>query len=168
MKNYPLILVTLLIGFYTFSVNAQDGETLTSESRDAASAYMGTMNFVVGRLGLECLSLIGRSETPKEFANAWQQRNAKYFSASIKYMGKRLDAALSSGGIGARDAVLYEYSSAVRRDGEASVADWFRKGNKEDTCKRAVALIDAKAMDVSAKVPMYGELEALASWAEAN
>ena len=168
MKNYLLILTMLFIGTSSFGVNAQDSDALISESRDAASAFMGTTNFVVGRLGLECLSLLGRPETPKRFVGAWQQRNAKYFSASIKYMGKRLDAALSSGGTVARDSVLREYSSAVKRDGEGSVADWFRKGNKEGTCKRAIALIDTGAMDVSTKVPIYDELEALASWAELN
>jgi hypothetical protein len=167
MKNY--LLITMLF-FCTFSsgVSAQDSDALISESRDAASAFMGATNFVVGRLGLECLSLLGRPETPKEFVGAWQQRNAKYFSASIKYMGKRLDAALSSGGTAARDSIYREYSYAIKRDGEGSVADWFRKGNKEDICKRAIALIDTGAMDVNAKVPIYEELEALASWAESN
>lgn len=86
----------------------------------------------------------------------------------MKYMVKRLDIALATGGANVRDAVAREYGTAVRRDGEGSVADWFNKGSKEDVCKRAVALIDAGAMDVSPKVPIYGELEALATWAEAN
>lgn len=168
MKNYRTILSALLFSFATFGANAQSGDSVTSESRDAASAYMGTANFVVGRLGRECLSLLGRTETPKEFVGTWQQRNAKYYSASMKYMVKRLDISLAVGGAPARDAVAREYGAAVRRDGEGSVADWFRKGNKEDVCKRVVALIDSGAMDVSPKVPIYGELEALATWAEAN
>lgn len=152
----------------TLGASAQNNDSVTSESRDAASAYMGTTNFVVGRLGRECLSLLGRPETPKEFVGAWQQRNAKYYSASMKYMVKRLDVALASGGANARDDVARAYGTAVRRNGEGAVADWFSKGSKEDVCKRAVALIDAGAMDVSPKVPIYGELEALATWAKAN
>lgn len=168
MKNYRTILSALLLSAATLGANAQTSDVVTSESRDAASAYMGTTNFVVGRLGRECLPLLGRSETPQEFVSAWQQRNAKYYAASMKYMVKRLDIALATGGTNVRDAVAREYGTAVRRDGEGSVADWFSKGSKEDVCKRAIALIDAGAMDISPKAPIYGELEALVSWAKAN
>jgi hypothetical protein len=164
--NRSISLCLLALLFSSEAAVSQTAESVHSESRDAASAYIGTTNFVVGRLGKECLALLGRTESPQVFVQAWQQRNAKYFDASRKYMGKRLDQALASGGPERRDAVLREYTVAVRGGGEASVNDWFRRGAKEDVCKRAVGLIDGGAMDVSPKMPIFGELESLVSWAE--
>lgn len=170
MHIHPLTIACLLAGFLALQVHAQEADSIVSESRDAASAYMGTINFIVGRLGSECLAPLGRTETAKEFAGAWQQRNARYYTASIKYMGKRLDSAQKSGGNITRDAVLKEYTTAVRGGGEASVNDWFTKGKgtKSDICKRAVTLIESGAMDINPTMPMYGELESLVRWAEEN
>jgi hypothetical protein len=168
MKITQAFLMIFLLAFNLSNANAENRDTSTTESKDAASAFMGTMNFVVGRLGKECLSIIGRTETPQEFVEVWQNRNTKYYSASIKYMTKRLDYALAFGGVKTRDAVYRDYSTAVRREGEGSVADWFRQGTKEEVCKRAIAVIDAGEMDVNPKISIYDELEALASWAEQN
>ena len=144
----------------------QSADAIYAEYRDAASAYIGTNNFIVGRLGAECLSMLGRTESPKEFVQAWQQRNAKYLAASIKYMGKRLDGELTSGGAERRDAVLRDYSAAVQNDGQLAANKWLSRGTQEDACKRAIAAIEAGAMDISPKSPMYGEIEALVSWAQ--
>lgn len=140
-------------------------EAIARESRDAAAAFMATMNFVVGRLGLECLAEVGRTETPKDFTLAWRQRNADYYAATTAYMTHRLEVAQASGGDQLRETVMREYVTKVRQNGEASVVEWFRTGTRQDACRRAIAAIDAGAMDVSAKAPIHAELKALVDWA---
>jgi hypothetical protein len=137
-----------------------------SESRDAAAAFMGTTNFTIGRIASACLAVVGRTESPQDYVSQWQRRNAKYWLAARKYMIKRLDEALESGGTAKRDAVLAEYSAAVRRDGEASAQSWITRGSREEACKRALSLIDAGGLDVSPRIPILSELDALAEWAQ--
>jgi hypothetical protein len=145
---------------------AQSDQPVATESRDAAAAYIGTNNYMVGRVGRECLALLGRPESPEEFVQSWQRRNAKYFIALQKYMIKRLDRALAEGGTGARDAVASAYGSAVRREGEAIAERWYQQGGKQNGCAKALQLIDTGAMDIGPKVPIFHELQALAAWAE--
>jgi hypothetical protein len=168
MKNLLSILLALVIGMSAKIVYAQNDEALESESRNIASAFMGAANFVVGKIGTECLALLDRIETPREFVNAWQERNLKYYSASTKYMAMRMEAAFALGGPIARDAVLRDYSAVVRKEGEATIAEWFKKKNRGDGCQRAVTFIDNGMLDVSPEVPVFQDLEALANWAKAN
>jgi hypothetical protein len=138
----------------------------TSESRDAAMAYVGTGNFIVGRLARECLAMVGRSETPQEFVAQWQQRNAQYMAASEKYMNKRLEEAVASGGADKREAVLQSMRTAVLSGGEQAVRGMLQNGRREEACMRAISLLDAGALDISPKTPIYPELEALVRWAQ--
>lgn len=138
----------------------------TSESRDASLAYVGTANFIVGRVGRDCLEALGRKETPQEFVATWQQRNSKYLMASEKYMGARLDEVQASGGEEKRKAALNDLLSVVRPSGEKTVASWLTKGDRQETCKRVVALVDTGAFDLSRNSSMLGELDALVEWAK--
>ena len=165
MNPCSLLLVTSL-GLASVAITAQGAEPVTSESRDAAAAYVGTTNFTVGRIGRDCLALLGRPESPQEFVQAWQGRNAKYYIAHQKYMLKRLDQALVEGGVPARDAVAIAYGSAVRREGDASAARWLQQDGKEKGCSRAVQLVDSGAMDIGPKVPIISELDALVTWGQ--
>ena len=126
---------------------------------------MGTLNFVVGRLGLECLAQLGRPETPKDFTLAWRQRNAEFHAAAATYMNRRLEAAQAAGGDSLRETVLREYVTKVRQNGEASVVEWFRTGDKKSSCRRAIAAVDGGALDVNATAPIHAELKALVDWA---
>jgi hypothetical protein len=164
MHNHT-IAVALAITLVTQLASAQSTEPASSESRDAATAYVGTINFIVGRVGRDCLSLLGRSELPQQFAGAWQQRNAKYVAAAAKYLERRLEEASASGGPEKRDAVLREVTTAVHSSGENTVRSWLERGDKQEACKRAVALVEAGGLDISANSPMFSELEALAAWA---
>ncbi len=148
------------------TVWAQPAEVVASESRDAATAYIGTSNFIVGRIGRDCLALVGRNDTPQQFVGNWQQRNLKYVAASAKYMEKRLDEAQTSGGIEKRNAVVREVTTIVQNNGGATVRSWIERGDKLEACKRAIAIVDAGGMDISPRVPMFSELEALAVWAQ--
>lgn len=165
MSRITILALSLAATLATLSVHAQEG-AMVSESRDAAAAFMGTANFSVGRIANECLAVVGRPESPQDYAAMWQRRNAAYWLAARKYMVKRLDAALVSGGTAKRDAVLAEYAAAVRRDGEASAKSWITRGPREEACMRAITIIDAGGLDVTPRVPIYDELEALARWAE--
>lgn len=139
---------------------------VTSESRDASTAYIGTANFVVGRVGRGCLNLIGRSETPQAFVATWQQRNTRYLIASQKYMDARLGEAEVAGGADRRNSVLSSLLTAVRNGAETTVRSWLDRPEKADACNRAVALIDSGQYDISSTSPMYAELESLVDWAK--
>jgi hypothetical protein len=141
-------------------------QTIASESRDNAAYYVSSGNFIVGRLANECLALVGRNETPQQFVAQWQQRNARFVNASARYMDKRLEEAAATGGPERREAILRELRVAVRSNGESAVRSWLGNGRKEEACMRAITLLDTGALDISPKVPVYPEIEALVRWAE--
>lgn len=164
MKHLNLFILTLVLLLSSFS-HAQATDAVASESRDASTAYLGTTNFVVGRVGRDCLALVGRSETPQAFVSVWQQRNLKYLAASQKYMTARLEEAEKAGGVDRRNTIVTALNSAVRSNAEVTVKGWLDRPDKQEACKRAVAFIESGAYDVSNTTPMFGELENLVSWA---
>ena len=165
MSYIHLLIVASLLSFVNIAAGQSPGSA-ASESRDASTAYLGTANFVVGRVGRDCLTLLGRSETPQAFASAWQQRNMKYLMASQKYMEARLAEAEATGGTEKRNAIMGALTAAVRSSAEATVKSWLDRPDKQEACKRTVALIESGAYDVSPTSPMYSELESLVSWAQ--
>lgn len=166
MKN--MLLTCLLLILLTDKARAQDTDVLESDARNIASAFVGAAHYVVGRVGIECLGLLGRLETPREYVNIWQERNAKYYQASTKYVVKKMEAAFASGGNVAKNAVLKEYSSIVRKEAEGTLADWIGQGNKKDGCQRAVMMIDRGILDVTPEVPIYQDLQSLVDWSAIN
>jgi hypothetical protein len=165
MTNLSLRSAIFLI-FVATQSSSHAADPATSESRDASTAYLGAANFVVGRVGRDCLGLIGRSETPQVFVAAWQQRNMKYLMASQKYMEARLGEAEAVGGPERRNAVMSALVTAVRNSADTTVKSWLDRPEKADACKRAVALIDAGNYDISSTSPIYAELESLVAWAQ--
>lgn len=147
-------------------VIAQQPTLIASESRDASLAYLGTTNFIVGRVGSECLTVLKRSDSPQQFAAIWQQRNIKYLNPAAMYMEKRLEEAQKTGGEEKKSAVFHAATSVARTNGETVVRGWFEKGNKEEACKRAVGLIESGAFDVTPQVPLFSEIEALVLWTQ--
>ncbi len=166
MNFTRLTALTLLVFAANYVAASEPNTAATSESRDASTAYLGTANFVVGRVGRDCLSLLGRNESPQAFVSAWQQRNGKYLLAMQKYMEARFREAEMAGGVERRNAIVSSLNSAVRSGAEASIKSWLDRPDKEGACKRAVVLIESGSYDVSATSPMYGELEALVAWAQ--
>lgn len=162
MKD-SLLLATLFVPLVAF---ADSSKTIASESRDAAAAYIGTNNFIVGRMAVECFGLLERPQPPQEFAAQWQKRNAKFYAASVTYMGQRLKEVEQVSGRSVMDAVLAKYSASIRGDGAAAVADFFKKGEKIDVCRRVIGLIDSGALDIRPNSPMYDELQALVQFFE--
>lgn len=169
MKTRLLVLVCVLSASAATWATAQTAPlnaSPTSESRDASLAYFGTSNFVVGRIGRDCLSLVGRPESPQDLVVAWQQRNARYALAADKYMEARLAEAEANGGKAKRDSVMQELNTAVQNGASVIVKRWTNHPDKPEACKKALSLIDSGAFDISPKSPMFGELEAMVSWAE--
>jgi hypothetical protein len=165
MKRLFIIFASLVSVGSIAAENAADAPVVT-ESRDASAAYIGTANFIVGRMGRECLGLLNRSETPQEYVAMWQKRNARYYAASTTYMSLRLKEAERAGGPEREDKVAAAYMQSVRGDGEASVRNTFSKGEKSDVCNRWIQLIDSGAFDINSNSPMYGELNELVKYFE--
>jgi hypothetical protein len=161
---HSAVIVIMLIS--ANGVVAQGPLRVESESRDAAAAFIGTQNFMIGRIGRECLATMGRTDTPQQFVQAWQARNAKYYLAHTKYMVKRLDEALSEGGTAKRDAILASYSTSVKRNGEGAANVWLSRGERTQACERVIASIESGASDITSGVPIFEELEALSKWAQ--
>jgi hypothetical protein len=146
--------------------NAQAQERVQSESRDAALGYMGTGNFLVGRIGRDCLSILGRSESPQQFVQSWQGRNAKFVMAAAKYMELRLAEVAASYGEERRNAVLKDMMSRSQAAAEGLLQSWYKSGTKEAVCKRAVEMVDTGRLDVSPSVSVFSDLQALVEWAQ--
>lgn len=124
------------------------------------------MNFTVGRIGRDCLADLGRNESPEQFAESWQRRNTKYVVAAAEYIQARFDEATTKGD-DAKNRLLEELAS-VRRTAEADLKGLYDKHGKDATCKRMTALIDGEAYDITPRVPMFKELEALATWSQSQ
>jgi hypothetical protein len=165
MKSLKYCFVALLVTLAT-STHAQAPGAATSESRDASTAYIGTSNFVVGRVGRDCLALLGRSDTPQAFVGAWQQRNTKYLLATQKYMEARFAEAEKSGGVDGRNGIVSALNNAVRNGAETTIKLWLDRPDKAEACKRAVSLIENGSYDFSPTTPMFKELEGLVEWAQ--
>lgn len=145
---------------------AQKSDSVATESRDQSLGYIGTTNFIVGRVGSECLAVLGRKETPQQYVRIWQQRNARYLHAIDVYMGMRLKEAEASGGEKARAALYQAMTAPARTSGAAVVQGWFRKDGKAKACRRVVALIDGGSFDFTPRIPIYKKLDEFATWAE--
>lgn len=155
----PLLLACAL------GASAQQHPAFATQERDSAALFIARGSFVIGRLGHECLALVGRPETPQALIKAWEQRNTRFVAASGKYLDRRLEDAAATGGNERRELALKEMRMLVRHEGELTVRSLLQ-GRKEDSCMRAVTLIDAGAMDISTRLPQFEQLEALVKWAE--
>ncbi|MBC5782362.1 hypothetical protein H8N03_05365 [Ramlibacter sp. USB13] len=144
---------------------AQQGAVLATPERDGAAVFVAQGSYVVGRLGRECLDVIGRPETPEKLVAAWRERNARFVDASAKYLDLRLQEAEATGGTARRVSALAEIRAVVQANGENSLRT-LMQGRKEDACMRVITLLDSGALDISSKLPQYDQLEALVRWAE--
>jgi hypothetical protein len=143
----------------------QPAGSAATPQRDVAAASVARNNFVVARVGRECLAHVGRSESPQAFISTWQQRNAPFVAASSKYLDRRVEEAEAEGGTERGAQVQREIRATVQRMGEADVQTLLQ-GRKEDSCMRAVTLVEAGAFDILPRMPEYQQIEALVRWAE--
>jgi hypothetical protein len=146
---------------------AAAAETSTaSGAHDSVASYLGYLNFKVGRLGRDCLSVLDRTETPQEFVTAWHGRNRVYLAAAQTYMQLRLDEIKASAGQQAHDAMLHEITSAAAQSATDEVNSMLARGSNAEACKRALLSIESKEMDVTPQAPRFAEFEAMRRWAE--
>lgn len=141
---------------------------VASESRDASAAYILTQNFVIGRTSRDCFAMLGRTDSPKSFEVAWQQRNSQYMTAAITYMKRRLAEAESSAGVAGSNRVASALNAAIAKDGLGAVEDLLTKGDKPSACKKVIGLMEQGAFDIDSRSPMFDELRALVSYVEAS
>jgi hypothetical protein len=154
----------LIISSLPLFAAAQTPPRVASESRDAATAYIFTQTFIIGRTARDCFEILGRTDTPKDFVALWQKRNVKYFSAALTYMDRRLIEAESLSGVPTRNATASALNAAIAKDGTGAVSDLFKKDEKQEVCKRVINLMEAGAFDIDSRSPMYGELQALVNY----
>jgi len=146
--------------------SAQVPARVQSESRDAALGYMGTANFLIGRIGRDCLSVLGRAESPQQFVQTWQTRNGKYVIAAAKYMEMRLAEVAASNGEQRRGAVQKDMMSRSQTAADDLLQSWYRSGPKDAVCRRAVEMVDTGMLDVSPSSSVFADLQALVDWAQ--
>ncbi len=169
MNPRTKIFVTLL-AVNALAMSEARADTVESKPRDASATFVETQHFIVGRIGRDCLSEIGRTETPLEYQAKWQRDNAKYFDAARKYLATRL---VEIENPDARDAVERAYYASAEKTGEAAVTQLFSRGPKNEVCKYAITLVDTGNMNIeefgkAAKLPIMKDLDELASWAKAK
>lgn len=162
--RFRLALLVAVFGLTSQLAHAQARESVATESRDAATAFIGTLQFTVGRIGRDCLVLLQRAETPQEYVKAWLQRNGRYTTAASIYLEARLNEAESKGE-GAKNALMRDLAS-IRNASEENINSLYAKSGKEAACKRMIGLIDSGAYDITSSAPIFGELEALLAWAQ--
>ncbi|MGE0484960.1 MAG: hypothetical protein AB7Q81_12535 [Gammaproteobacteria bacterium] len=144
---------------------------VASESRDSSAAFVATQNFIVGRLGRDCLELLGRKESAGEYQQQWQRNNARYHEAAVRYMAARLAEIADEA---ERDGIEAAYYDSVNRTGEAAVAQMLGKGEKLESCRHAITIVDAGKMNIDEFVVdtrqplMAARLEELVKWAQSR
>lgn len=155
-----------LLGTLCASASAQTSE----DSRDASADVVLTASFIVGRIGRDCLSELGRPETPRGYLNSWRRENATYYDAADKYMAQRLSKVDD---VFDRDRIESMYYRVAAAKGDAIVGQWFEHHRKADVCRFALTMIDTGATNVdaiaqSATPPIIDDLHALVEWAKTN
>lgn len=143
-------------------------EPVASQARDASAAFVATQNFIVGRIGRDCLPVMNRSETARDYQQKWQKDNARYYDAATRYMEMRLAAIPDEQ---ERDGLERAYYSSVQGKGMAAVKSLFKNGPDAEVCKYALTLIDGGSMNVDTmaagvKGNLKTDLDALAVWGE--
>jgi len=167
-RRLSILLLTLTLAG---GVRAQEpAASDEARSREASATFVETQHFIVGRIGRDCLTEIGRKETPVEFQTKWQRDNARYFDAARKYLASRLKQIENPE---ARDTMERAYYDSAERTGEAATAQLFSKGPKNDICKYAMTLVDTGSMNIdefakASKLPILQDLEDLANWGKAH
>jgi hypothetical protein len=147
------------------SAGAQQAASVATPERDAAALYVAQADFIVATLAGQCLEVVGRAVSPRNFIADWEQRNARYLKASNVYLNRRLDEATAAGGEARRLEVAQSFHQTVQDGAEATLRKLLQ-GRREDGCMDGITLIDTGRLDVNDRLPQFKQIEALAAWAE--
>jgi hypothetical protein len=171
-KARDRILLAIVLTLFAWGLAFADDTTprVESKSRDRSAAFVATQNFIVGRLGRDCLKEVGRPETPLEYQQSWQRENARYFAAANKYMAARLAEIADPE---ERDRVQHAYYAAAQKSGELATKQLYGQGRTSEVCKYALTIVDAGNMNIDefgkvTKLPIMKDLEELVAWAESS
>jgi hypothetical protein len=162
MRARVLTSVLLALAVHQASL-AQPASSFATPARDSAAVFVAMSHFAVGRLGSECLAIIGRAESGKAFADAWKDRNAMFVAASTRYLDQRVEEAGAQGGPERRASAQREILQVVQASGE-NLLRTLLQGRREDGCMNAVTLVETGVLDINTRLPQYSELEALVLW----
>ncbi|WP_141118762.1 hypothetical protein [Pandoraea sp. PE-S2R-1] len=132
-----------------------------SEERNAATGFIATRTFYIGRMALTCKALLGEEESfPADMVAKWRTANASYARATARYTNELLKSIPDS--LGAQALASY-INSTVRRDGQKAVDDVL-KGTEEErrtACMKFVILFANGQYNVSDKEPFFATLQEL-------
>src|SRR5215831_3148208 len=81
----------------TSSIPTQLAKVAELDPLDIAAGYIHGRDYMVGRIGAECLTKLGRKESVQELLNAWEERNVAYLEAGVKYFQFRRNEAAKRG-----------------------------------------------------------------------
>ena len=138
---------------------------LTTASLDSALAHYLTQEYLVDGIARHCLAILGRTELPQDYVEAWQQRNRTYVEAADQYMKRRLEDALAEGGSDRREAFQNNLTSTAQAKAQGTLQFSFVFGNKVQNCQPWVSLVDAGGFDITLTSPSFDDIEPIAQWA---
>ena len=132
-----------------------------SEERNAASAFVGTQNFYIGRMALTCKPLLGQPDTfPSKLVAIWQAANAPYYRASVIYQSDLLKSIPDAT---AQALIAENIRNSVRTSGQGAVNDQLKGPDEDKTkvCKNFVVLAADGNFNITEKTPFFSTLQDL-------
>jgi hypothetical protein len=148
------------------SSSTQPEKTAVFDQLDVAAGWIHGRDYIIGNIGAECLTMLGRKESVQEFLGKWEERNAAYLEASVKHFQSRRKEAATRGDLEQREKMEREINEQAIQSANVGLDAMFARGDKVGVCKKVVPLVESKGMDVSDKDPFFVQLESLRKWAE--
>lgn len=138
---------------------------LTTASLDSALGHYLTQQYLVDGIARHCFAILGRTESPEDYVEAWQQRNRRYVEAADQYMNRRLEDALAEGGPDRREAFQNSLTSSAQAKAQGTLQISFVFGSKAQSCQALDSLVDAGRFDITSTSPSFNDIEPLVQWA---
>lgn len=149
------------------TASLRDGrEPLTTEELDTALGYYFQQYYHVDGVARHCLAILGRTESPQDYVEAWQQRNRKYVAAADQYLNRRLEDMSAEAGPDRAEDFRNTLTSTAQSKAQGTIQIVYAfVGGKTLGCKPMVSLVDAGEHDIKPTSPSFYEFEPLARWA---
>lgn len=140
-------------------------ELIQNRARDLALGHIGAANFLVGRIGRDCLALVGRSDSPQEFAAAWQARNQRFVSAAAIYMERVAAEIAQRQGIAEREKFVRTIRGGTQAQTDQLLQGLYSQRGQKQVCDMLLPRVESGGFDLTPKDSRHPDLEALADWA---
>ena len=136
--------------------------TIYTEPHNAAAAYLGTLHFMVGRMGRDCVGpLSGAESFPQDLVARWEGRNVEYYRASKVYLGNLFPYYERTRGKDFGTAAMNEYLRSVQGQGAATAEGMLAAPDRKAACAAFVARVGAGDYDIKESRPYFKELTEL-------